>query len=72
MVSKLGLAARAYYRWAEVAILDASIPRSSYRNKINEVSEKYGIPSDDILNFLDRRCDRLWEKTCVWSTKQQS
>ena len=70
MVSKLGLAARAYYRWAEVAVWDASIPGSAFGNKVNEVAEQYGVTDAEILNFLDLRCDRLCEK--AYQLEQQS
>ena len=62
MVSKLGLAARAYYRWAEVAVWDVSIPGSAFRSKVNEVAEQYGFTSLEILKYLDLRDECLYEK----------
>ncbi len=63
MVSKLGLAARAYYRWAEVAVWDISIQGSAFRSKVKEVADQYGVTDIDILKYLDLRDERLLEKS---------
>lgn len=67
MISKIGLAVRAYRKWANVAIWDPTQnTEDSFATKIEEICEHYGISDFELLAAIDvlsnRGIDRWFQE----------
>lgn len=64
MISKTGLAVRAYVRWFDTIILtDNFTSTEQCIDKIDELAIVYDVSSQAIDDMLDIRTDRLWDKS---------
>lgn len=59
MISKTGLALRAYQKWARVAIWDPEKnTEDSFATKIEEICKHYGISDFELLAAIDAMANR--------------
>jgi hypothetical protein len=64
MITKTGLAVRAYLRWFDEFVLTEDFTSTEQCvDKIDELAELYNVSSQSVDDMLDIRTNRLWDKT---------
>jgi len=61
-MNKIALAAKAYRKWANIAIWDDKATNEVFENKIVELSIQYNVSVSEIKDMLTLMTDRLFAK----------